>query len=103
MTPGLVLAIAGAIVALAIGIWAGLPGKPRKTPEEIERDIQRAILTGVTPRAARRVPTTPFGWLRRKSGQGSSSVSQKRFHVDAPDERERKRPGDRRPPDRPSA
>ena len=57
----LFLKILGAIAALALGIYLGLPGRFRQTPEEIEQSL------GVR-RASRKAKRhfTPLDWIRPK-------------------------------------
>jgi len=58
----LTLKILGAIAALAVGVWLGLPGRFDQTPEEIERTM--ALGTGRRRKVKRHF--TPFAWLNRK-------------------------------------
>lgn len=57
----LTLKILGAIVALGIGIFLGLPGRFEQTPEEIERTM--AMGTGRRKKVKRHF--TPFAWMSR--------------------------------------
>lgn len=57
----LLLKILGGIIALAVGVYLGLPGDFRQTPEEIESSLGER-------RASRKVKRvfTPLDWIRAK-------------------------------------
>jgi alkylated DNA repair dioxygenase AlkB len=56
----LVLKILGGVLALAIGLYWGLSGQFRQTPEEVDRALG---LGGRSRRAKRHF--TPLGWMRK--------------------------------------
>ena len=80
----LTLQIIGAVGALALGIWLGLPGQYTQTPEEIE-EIMKAG-GGRTRKVKRHF--TPLAWLQRKAS-AKSSVRRSRggFKIERPEDR----------------
>jgi hypothetical protein len=79
----LTVQILGALGALGLGIWLGLPGRYEQTPEEIE-EIMKA--GGGQRRRAKR-HFTPLAWLQRKaSPRTSARRSEGRFQVRRPED-----------------
>jgi ribosomal protein L20 len=56
----LFLKILGGILALALGVYWGLSGQYRQTPEEVDQALRRA---GRSRRTKRHF--TPLGWMRK--------------------------------------
>lgn len=81
----LALKILGGIVALALGIWLGLPGHHRQDLEEIERTMEQG--TGHR-RQVKRV-FTPLGWMHRSPGPRVHRGHERRrgFNLDRPEDR----------------
>lgn len=88
----LVLKILGAVVALALGIWLGLPGRYDRRYDEIERAIDAP--GGRSKKAKRHF--TPLAWVRRQidvgtgGGRSRSRGGSRGFKMDRPGE---ERPG----------
>jgi hypothetical protein len=83
----LVLKILGAIGALGLGVWLGLPGRYTQTPDEIDN-----IMASGTGRRRKRKPRfTPLAWIqRRASARGVRERKQRRgFQLESPDDSER--------------
>jgi hypothetical protein len=81
----LMLKIVGAIAALAVGVWLGLPGRFEQTPEEIER----TMATGAGRRRKVKRHFTPFAWLSRKANVRREAPRRRggRFHLETPEDR----------------
>ena len=81
----LFLKILGAAVALALGVWLGLPGRFEQTPEEIERTM--AMGTGRARKVKRHF--TPFAWLSRKASVRREAPRRRGggFNLESPDDR----------------
>ncbi len=63
----LVLKILGAVAALALGIWLGMPGRYDRRYDEIERALETP---GDRPRKVKR-HFTPLAWVQRKIDVGT--------------------------------
>lgn len=76
-----------ALIGLAYGLWLGLPGRDRQTPEDIDRAMEKG---GSTRRRTKRI-FTPMAWLQRKvdarpsRGRGSR---RRGFKLESPDDRD---------------
>ena len=80
----LTLKILGAVLALGIGIWLGLPGRYTQTEEEIERTMESGL--GRTRKVKRHF--TPLAWFKRKASARSSGPQRRRgFNLESPDDR----------------
>ena len=85
MSVSVALKIIGAVLAVALGIWLGLPGRYDQTPEDIER--QMSWRTGRTYRVKRHF--TPLAWVQRKlSARGQRTRPRQAFHMESPEDRE---------------
>ncbi len=82
----LVLKILGGLLALALGVWFGLPGRYSQTAEEIEESMAR----GPGRRKKVKRHFTPMAWLQRnvkvRTSRGAGSRRARGFRVDLPDE-----------------
>ena len=81
----LLLKILGAVAALGIGIWLGLPGRYEADPEELERTMTLGI--GRTRRVRRHF--TPLAWLQRqiRVARTRGSRTRRGFRLERPDDR----------------
>jgi len=80
----LVLQIIGAVLALGLGLWLGLPGRYRRDLDELERTM--VMGTGRTRKAKRHF--TPLAWLQRQINvRRSGSRGRGAFKLDRPDDR----------------
>ena len=80
----LILKIAGAVGALALGIWLGLPGRYEPDLDEIERTMELGV--GRTRKVKRRF--TPLAWVQRQlSARGGGSRRRRGFTLESPDDR----------------
>lgn len=80
----LALKIFGALAAVAVGVWLGLPGRYDQSLEDVERNM--VLGTGKTRKVKRHF--TPLAWLQRKlSPRGSSAPRRRGFQLEHPDER----------------
>lgn len=80
----LILKILGAVVALALGVWLGLPGRFEPDMEEIERTMALGI--GRTRKVKRRF--TPLAWVQRQlSARGGGAHRRRGFNLESPDDR----------------
>jgi hypothetical protein len=77
--------ILGGILALALGIWLGLPGRYTQTPDEIEKAMER----GGARRNTVRRRFTPLDWLRKETKGSDRRRHRRPFRTAAPDERKR--------------
>jgi hypothetical protein len=84
---GPVLEIIGAILALAIGVWLGLPGRYSQSADDIEQ-----MMTSGTPRRRKtKRAFTPLAWVQRHVG--GSRVHRRggrqrgTFKLDTPEDR----------------
>ena len=79
----LALKILGALVALGIGIWLGMPGRYSQTQEEIDRHLESPS------RRSRKVKRhfTPMAWLQRRASSRSQRPQARRgFKMESPDD-----------------
>jgi len=80
----LVLKIVGAILAVGLGIWLGLPGKYEPDLDELERNMVSGV--GRTRKVKRHF--TPLAWIQRKlSARGSEPTRRRGFKIERPDDR----------------
>ncbi|MSR20794.1 MAG: hypothetical protein EXR91_07420 [Gemmatimonadetes bacterium] len=63
MTPGLLLKVGGALVALVWGVWMGLPARYTQSVEEIDKVMEAG---GGRRRTVKRV-FTPMSWVTRNA------------------------------------
>jgi ribosomal protein L20 len=80
----LILKILGALAALGIGIWLGLPGRYRQTHHDIERSLDHPA------RRSRKVKRhfTPLAWFQRKAAARRAQPRARRgFKVESPEDR----------------
>jgi len=77
------LKILGAVLALALGVWLGLPGRYTQPIEEMEEVMDRG---GVVRRKRVKRSISPVAWLQRqpkvrtrRKGRG--------FHLEGPEDR----------------
>ena len=85
MSVSVALKIIGAVLAVALGVWLGLPGRYDQTPEDIER--QMSWRTGHSYRVKRHF--TPLAWVQRKlSARGQRIRPRQAFRMESPEERE---------------
>lgn len=81
----LALKIIIGILALALGVWLGLPGRYEQRAEDIERDMEWG--TGRTYRVKRHF--TPMAWLQRQlKARGEKHRPRRAFQMESPDERD---------------
>lgn len=66
--------ILGALAALALGLWLGLPGRYTQTPDELDEAMRR----GGARRNQVRRHFTPLDWLRKEQ-RGSVRRRQRRY------------------------
>ena len=82
----LALKILGGLLALALGVWFGLPGSYSQTAEEIEESMAR----GPGRRKKVKRHFTPMAWLQRnvkvRTSRGEGSRRARGFRVESPDE-----------------
>jgi hypothetical protein len=79
----LVLKIVGAVLALAVGIWLGLPGRYSQSTQDLERTMDSGL--GRTRKVKRHF--TPFAWMQRKAPARSRRPQARRgFRLESPDE-----------------
>lgn len=81
----LALKILGAVAALALGIWLGLPGRYHRDLEEIERTMEQ----GTGRRRPVKRAFTPTAWVHRMVSPGARRDHERRRGFDL------KRPEDR--------
>ena len=80
----LILKILGAVVALALGVWLGLPGRYEPDLDEIERTMESGV--GRTRKVKKRF--TPLAWVQRKlSARGSAATRRRGFNLESPEDR----------------
>jgi hypothetical protein len=84
---GSVLMVLGALAALALGIWLGLPGRYSQTHEEIDQIMEAG---GGRRRRTKRT-FTPLAWMQRRADARSSARRGGRggsgFKLESPDDR----------------
>lgn len=80
----LLLKILGAILAVALGVWLGLPGRYDPDLDEMERNM--LLGTGRSRKVRRHF--TPLAWLQRKlSPRGSAAPRRRGFNLERPEDR----------------
>lgn len=81
----LILKILGALAAVGLGIWLGLPGRYEQSLDDIERNM---VIGSERHRKVKR-HFTPLAWLQRKLSPRSSAERTRRrgFQLEHPDER----------------
>jgi len=81
---GLILKIVGAVAALALGIWLGLPGRYDPDLEEMERTMESGV--GRTKKVKQRF--TPLAWMQRQlSARSGGSQRRRGFRLEPPEDR----------------
>lgn len=87
MSAGVAFKIIGAVLALGIGIYLGMPGRDDRSIEEIEE----IMASGTARRKTVKKRFTPMAWMKRQTSvrtRGSAGNRQGRgFSLDSPDER----------------
>lgn len=83
MSGGLGLALVS-VVGLAIGIWLGLPGRDRPTPEDVERAMNSPSGRPARRRRAKR-SINPLAWVQRKAKAPPSRG--RGFKIESPEDR----------------
>ena len=79
----LALKILGAVLALAVGIWLGMPARYSQTTEDLERTMDSGL--GRTRKVKRHF--TPFAWMQRKAPVRSRRPKMRRsFHLESPED-----------------
>jgi hypothetical protein len=79
----LVLKILGAVAALLLGVWLGLPGRYDYDPEELEQ----ALVEGGHERARATRHFMAVDWFFRKLTRSAHRQPRRRFRTVAPDRR----------------
>jgi hypothetical protein len=77
--------ILGGIVALALGIWLGLPGRYTQTPDDVEKAMER----GGARRNSVKRRFTPLDWLRKDRKASDRRRQRRPFRTAAPEKRRR--------------
>jgi len=80
--------IVSGVLALAFGIWLGLPGRYEQKPE----DIERIMSAGGGRRKKVKRAFTPLAWLQRKVNvrserSGRRSGQRRGFSLESPEDR----------------
>ncbi|MEJ2203465.1 MAG: hypothetical protein P8170_05105 [Gemmatimonadota bacterium] len=79
----LALKILGAVLALAVGIWLGMPARYSQTTDDLERTMDSGL--GRTRKVKRHF--TPFAWMQRKAPVRSRRPQMRRgFHLESPED-----------------
>ena len=82
----LTLKILGAIAALALGLWLGMPG--RYARETHEHDVEEIMDRGGGRRHRARRHFTPLAWaIRQVKGESRRRSRAGRFRMERPDDR----------------
>ncbi|MCH7532548.1 MAG: hypothetical protein IIB36_12440 [Gemmatimonadetes bacterium] len=79
----LTLKILGAVLALALGVWLGLPGRYTQRIEDIEDVMERG---GGRRRRSVKRSISPVAWLQRQPRVRSTSRG-RGFNVEGPEDR----------------
>lgn len=82
MSLGALLTIGGAVLALAWGVWLGLPGRYTQSVEDLEKALESG---GGARRTVRRI-FTPLAWLTRNAA-AAPSRRRRRFRLESPKDR----------------
>ena len=85
----LALKVLGAIGALALGLWLGLPGRYTQTQDEIEN----IMATGTGRRRRRKPRFTPLAWIQRRASARGVRARQQQgrgrgFRLESPEDRD---------------
>ncbi len=86
---GLALKIGGALLALALGLWLGMPGRYTQSID----DIGKVMASGGARRRKVRRSFTPLAWLQRNlSARGARHRDSERgrsggFRLESPEDR----------------
>jgi hypothetical protein len=77
-----------ALIGLAWGLWLGLPGRDRQSPDDIERAMDGSP---IARRRRKKRSVNPLSWLQRKvesrPSKDRGSVGRKGFKIESPDDR----------------
>lgn len=76
------LAVLGCVLALALGVWLGMPGRYQQSSRDIERIMEQG--GGRTRRVKRRF--TPLAWLQRHVSVGGSRGRRRGFRMESPED-----------------
>ncbi len=79
----LTLKIIGAVAALGLGLWLGLPGRYEPEHDEIEKTMTSGY--GRTKRVKRHF--TPMAWVKRNVDVGTRSKGGGGFKLEKPEDR----------------
>jgi len=80
----LVVKIVGALVAVGLGVYWGLPGRYEVDLDELERTMESGV--GRTRKVKRHF--TPMAWLNRQlSSRGEGHRRRRGFSVERPEDR----------------
>jgi hypothetical protein len=80
----LALKILGAIAALALGIWLGLPGRSRQRAEDLEETMEHG---GWGRRHREKRSLSPLAWIQRNPRvEGTRARHMRGFRVESPDD-----------------
>lgn len=83
----LTLKILGAVIALGVGIWLGLPGRYDQSLEDLDRSLDEPA------RRSRKVKRhfTPMAWVQRRasarSARRAGAERRRGFRMEAPEDR----------------
>jgi hypothetical protein len=82
---GVILKVVGALVALGIGVWLGMPGRYTQSADDIEQVMTRG--GGRRRKVKRRF--TPLAWVQRKASPRGDRSGRTRpgFRLESPDDR----------------
>jgi hypothetical protein len=81
---GVILKVVGAILALGVGIWLGMPGRYTQSADEIEQ----VMTSGGGRRRKVKRRFTPLAWVQRKaSPRGDHGRTRPGFRIESPDDR----------------
>jgi len=87
MSAGLALKIIGAVLALGVGIFLGMPGRDERSIDEIEG----IMASGTARRKTVKKRFTPMAWMKRQTSVGTRGSAGNRqgrgFSLDSPDDR----------------
>ena len=86
MTVGFALKIVGAVLALIIGVWLGMPGRYEQTIDDIDEVMESGM--GRRKKVQRRF--TAVAWMQRQVSvrtRGSRGPQGRGFNLESPDDR----------------